>query len=231
MPLFYYDFTALMVTFVTPLAQIRALLPSSVMHPLRLTPWHGVTLFAAFEYRDTDIGPYNEFGVVFPITLYKPAPVLTGLLNAMSGGLTTYVRHLPVTTEVARDLGVEHAGYPKFLADIIFERHEDWIECRVAKGDSHVLTLSARECPLQEADRMHFHMVNVHNDRILYGMASLHLQRIGVSRNSSDVRLELGNHPMAQELRRLGLGRMIDYRYCPEGQLILNSVLESFALS
>ncbi len=143
----------------------------------------------------------------------------------------TYVRHLPVTTEVARDLGVEHAGYPKFLADITFDRHEGWIECHLAEGDSHILTLSARECPLQEADRMRYHMVNVHNDRILYGMASVHLQRMGVSRNPSDVCLELGNHSIAQELRRLGLGRMIDYRYCPEGQLILNSVLESYDLS
>ncbi len=78
---------------------------------------------------------------------------------------------------------------------------------------------------------MHYHMVNVHHDRILYGTASVHVQRMGVSRNPSDVRLELGDHAIAQELRRLGLGRMIDYRYCPEGQLILNSVLESFALS
>ncbi len=230
MPLFYYDFTALLVSFVTPLERIRSLLPSSVMHPLRLTPWHGITLFTAFEYRDTDIGPYNEFGVTFPVTLHKPAPVLTGLLKAMSGGLTTYIWQLPVTTEVARDLGIEHAGYPKFLADIQFHRHDNWIDCRVAEGDSHILTLSVRQCPLQDADRMRYHMVNVHNDRILWGMASAHLQRMGISRNPSDVRLELGNHPMAQELQHLGLGRMIDYRYCPEGQLILNSVLESYDL-
>ncbi len=230
-PLFYYDFTALLVSFVTPLERIRALLPLSAMHPLRLTPWHGITLFAAFEYRDTDIGPYNEVGMLFPITLHKPAPVLTGLLKAMSDGLTSYVWHLPVTTEVARDLGVEHAGYPKFLADIQFGRHEGWIDCRISEGNSHILTLSVRECPLQDADRMRYHTVNVHHDRILYGMASVHVQRMGISRDPSDVRLELGNHSIAQELRHLGLGRMIDYRYCPEGQLILNSVLESYKLS
>jgi hypothetical protein len=57
-----------------------------MMHPLRITPWHGVTTIAAFEYRDTDIGPYNEFGVMFPITLHKPAPVLTGFLKALEEG-------------------------------------------------------------------------------------------------------------------------------------------------
>ncbi len=230
-PLFYYDFTALLVTFVAPLDRIRSLLPSPVIHPLRLTPWHAVILFTAFEYRDTDIGPYNEFGVTVPITLYKPAPMLTGLLKAMSAGLTTYIWQLPVTTEVARDLGVEHAGYPKFLADIQFDRHEGWIDCRVAQGNSHILTLSVRECPLQDADRMRYHMVNVHDDRILYGMASVQVRRMGMSRRPFDVRLELGDHAISQELRRLDLGRMIDCRYCPEGQLILNSVLESYHLS
>ncbi len=231
MPLFYYDFAALMVTFVTPLERIRALLPSPVMHPLRLTPWHGVTLFSAFEYRDTDIGPYNEFAMNFPITLHKPAAVLTGLLKGMSEGLTTYVWQLPVTTVIARDLGVEHAGYPKFLADIRFDRHDDWIDCRVAEGDSHILTLSARQRPLQQADRMRYQVVNVHHDRILWGMASAYLGRMSVSRDPSDVRLKLGDHPIAQALRRLNLGRMIDYRYCPEGQLILNSILESYRLN
>lgn len=84
---------------------------------------------------------------------------------------------------------------------------------------------------MQEADRMRYYMVNVRHDRIMYGMASASLQSMGASRNPSDVRLELGKHSIAQELRRLGLGRMIDYHYGPEGQLILNSVLESYDLS
>ncbi len=230
MPLLYYDFMAVLVTFVTPLERVRAWLPSSRMHPLRLTPWHGVTLFAAFEYRDTDIGAYNEFSMSFPVTLDKPAPVLTGLLKANSEGLTSYVWHLPVTTEVARDLGVEHAGYPKFLADVQFDRHGDWIDCHLAEGGSHILTLSVKECPLHEADRMRYHFLNVRKDRLVYGMASVQPQRVGISRNPSDVRLELGNHSIAQELRDLHLGRMMDYRYCPEGQLILNSALESYDL-
>jgi len=230
-PLFYYDFTGLMVTFVTPLSRIRALLPSSVMQPLRLTPWHGVTIVGAFEYRDTDIGPYNEVGVMFPITLHKPAPVLTGLLKAMAEGPMTYIWRLPVTTEEARCLGVEHAGYPKFVADIKFDRHAGWTDCRVTEGDSHILTLSVKESPLHDAGRMPFHVANVRNGRILHGVMNTRLHRLGISRDPADVRLELGSHSMAQELRHLGLGRMLECRYCPEGQVVLTSVLESYDLS
>jgi len=230
-PLFYYDFTGLMVTFVTPLSRIRALLPSPVMQPLRLTPWHGVTIVGAFEYRDTDIGPYNEVGVMFPITLHKPAPVLTGLLKALAEGPMTYIWRLPVTTEVARCLGVEHAGFPKFVADIQFDRHAGWIDCRVAEGDSHILTLSVREIPLRDAGRLPLHMTTVHSGRILHLVANNQLHRLGISRNPSNVRLELGSHSIAQELRRLGLGRMMECHYFPSGQVILSAPLESYDLS
>ncbi len=77
---------------------------------------------------------------------------------------------------------------------------------------------------------MRYSVVNVRHDRLLYGMASVHIQQIGISRSPSNVRLELGEHDIAQQLRNLKLGRMIDYRYCPEGQLMLHSVLESYAL-
>jgi hypothetical protein len=57
------------------------------------------------------------------------------------------------------------------------------------------------------------------------------LRRLGISRNPSDVRLELGTHQMADELRHLGLGRMMEYRYSPEDQMILSPVLESYTMS
>jgi hypothetical protein len=230
-PVFYYDCSSLLVAFVTPLKRIRALLPSAVMHPLRLTPWHGVTYFSAFEYRDTDIGPYNEFGIFFPITLHKPAPVLTGVLRAMSEGPMTYIWQLPVTTEIARFLGVEHAGFRKFIADIKFDHHDGWVDCSLAERDSHILSLSVKTPPLKEAGRMEFHMANIRNGRILHGVSYNHLGRVGLSRNPADVHLELGEHSIAQELKRLGLGRMIECRYYPEVQMILYGVVESFNLS
>ncbi len=230
-PLFYYDLSAIMVTFVTPIERIRKLLPSAAMYPLRLTPWHGLTIITAFEYRDTDIGPYNELSVSFPVTLHKPAPILTGVLKAMNEGLMTYTWKLPVTTEVARYLGVEHAGYPKFLAEITFDRHAGWVTCTLAEAGSHILTLRMREITLNKADRMRYEVLNIHDGCILRGMASVSLPHVGQSRRPSDISLELGSHSMGQELHSLGLGRMIDCRYCNDAQLILHSVLESYPMS
>jgi hypothetical protein len=67
-PLFYYDIGAIGVGYLTPLDNIRKLLPSPRMHPLRVTPWHGITTINAYEYRNCDIGPYNKVAIGFPIT-------------------------------------------------------------------------------------------------------------------------------------------------------------------
>ena len=46
--------------------------------------------------------------------------MFTGILRKPPTEPEVYIHHLPVTTEIARDAGVEFAGYPKFLAYIGF---------------------------------------------------------------------------------------------------------------
>jgi hypothetical protein len=52
---------------------------------------------------------------------------------------------------------------------------------------------------------------------------------MGTSKSGEDVKLELGEHPIADELRALNLGRVLSYSYCPLAQGILTPVFESFA--
>jgi hypothetical protein len=228
-PLFYYDDTSIQAAYLTPLDKIRELLPSSRMHPLRVTPWHSVTIITAFAYRDCDIGPYNEVAISFPITIGKPSPVFTGLVRKLPGIPKSYTRHLPVTTEIARDLGVEFANYPKFLADITFEEKDGSLACHLTEAQSHVLTLTVRKLAAQPADRLHMHSITYRESRILRLELILGERRQGISRQPAHAHLELGEHPIAQELRDLNLGRMLYCQYTPQFQAILSPVLESFA--
>jgi hypothetical protein len=226
-PLFYYDMTVINATFLTPLDRIRPHLPSPRMYPLRVTPWHGITSISAYEYRDNDIGPYNEVGVSFPITIGKPAPVFSGLWRKLPGPLQAYVHRLPVTTEIARDVGVEAAGYPKFLADITFENKDGSLHGSWSEGGRHVLTLAVDELDLQPVGRSRIHSITFREGRILRLEFIFNERRQGSSRNRAHAHLELGDHPMAQELRDLRLGRMVACSYTPKTQAILSPVLES----
>jgi hypothetical protein len=54
-------------------------------------------------------------------------------------------------------------------------------------------------------------------------------REMGFSKNGLDAELQLGDHPIADELRSLKLGKIMAYMYCPQMQGILTPVIESFA--
>jgi len=231
LPVFYYDVTAIMAGFLTPLEKVRALLPSPRMKPLRATPWHAVTVVSCFEYRDSDAGPYNEVAIAFPFTLDKPAPLLTGLLGEIRRGPLAYVYKLPVTTEIAYQFGVDFYNYPKFLASIDFTRDGEWIRCRLAEGDRHILTLSARRLPVKPSPRWLFHGITTRDNRILRSEVVVNVGSQAVSRNPAHIRLDIGDHELGRELRQLHLGRLVHVQYMPQCQTILSGVVETYDMS
>lgn len=230
-PTFYYDVMTLNTVFLTPLKRVQARLPSARMHPVRATPWHALTAITTFEYRGSDIGPYNEVAISFPITIDKKSPVFFGMLRQLSEGPVAYVLHLPVTTEIARYGGVRFYNFPKFLADIQFKQEGGWTHCRLAEDEREILHLSVRQLPVKAAAHGLMHGITVRDGRILRSEVILNLRRQGVSRNPADVRLELGDHPIAQELRSLRLGRLLHCEYLPANQAILTGVIESHPMA
>ena len=228
-PAFYYDVMSIGAQFLAPSEKVRVLLPSTRLHPLRVTPWQSVVVITALEYRDNDFGPYNEVFIGVPCTLDRASPLFTGTLRKSPAFLLNYIHHMPVTTEIARDVGVEVAGYPKFLADIEFEREGGWVTCHLSHEGEHILSLAGRELGLQTAPRYRSHPINVRGGRILRSEFIVNKRKQGISNSAADLRLELGTHPMAQTLRDLNLGRLTGYQYSPSYQAILTQVIESLA--
>ena len=108
--MFYQDAATMNAIFPASLARIRKLLPSPRIHPIRAAPGRALVSITAHEFRASDIGPYNEVGVGFPFSLdHSRSPVSTWL-GRRRGEQSLYVHQLPVTTAIARDLGVEFAG-------------------------------------------------------------------------------------------------------------------------
>lgn len=113
------------------------------------------------------VGSYNKVSVSIPFTLDRPSPLFTGSLRKSPGVPQLYIRHLPVTTEIARDTGVEFAGYPKFLADIEFEKQGDWVTCHLAEKNQHILTFAVRQLELHETPRSRIDVFTTRRGRIL----------------------------------------------------------------
>ncbi|MBW8059677.1 MAG: hypothetical protein FVQ78_04950 [Solirubrobacterales bacterium] len=207
LPIFYYDGTAQTAVFAARLGALRKLLPDPRFVPARLAPGLGAVAVSCFEYRDTDIGPYNELAIA--IVLNEPPFALNLPARAILGGLRrrqlhAWVHHLPVTTEIARAGGVELYNYPKFVAAIDFEETGSRRSCRLAEGEEHILTLAGGliETPRAEQVQLFSHLwmdrQPQESEFKINALASGRSLRLGAGR------LELGTrHPIARELAGL----------------------------
>ena len=229
-PVFYHDIASLAAQFLAPLAKLQALLPSPRMHPLRVTPWHGVVNIAAYAYRRCDLGPYNEVAIAIPFVLDQPSPLFVGTLSPVPPVLQVYVHHLPVTTQLSCDAGIQWANYPKFVATIACQSTDSTVQFTLQDGDLPILTLAGKTGPLRPTPRSRFHPITWRDGYLLRSefIAEAHDHYVG---KGADLDLQLGDHPIAQELKALPLGRAIAYQYTPHYQGILTPVLESLALT
>jgi len=222
-PTFYYDYSQASVVAVTPLERIKELLPSPRLYPLRLTPRSGVTVIVAYEYRDSDIGPYNEVAVGFPVTVDRNAPVVTELRRFQVQGGSVFIWQLPVTTAIARDLGVEVAGYPKFLADIVFTRDKETTTCTLSENRQPILSLRGKNTKTARGKLTKYKLYTCKDGIPL--CANLHINPLEYSqaRGRNLATLDLGTgHRVCTELREMTLSRRpVLYQYMPSYEAIL----------
>ena len=229
-PLFYRDVAYLGMFLLAPLDAVKKILPSKRMHPFRLTPWHCIVTITVSENKDSDIGPYNAVSIGVPFILDRDSPILTGILRPPPEVPMIYLLHLLVTTEIARDTGVESANFPEFLADINFKSDDRWVNCKVDAEGKNILSVSARKMDLSPVPRQRVYPITLQHDRLLRSELNYSKGKAGISKKQSDIRLEFGEHPIGLKLKELKLGRVLQYQYYPTGQAVHSTVIESYSI-
>jgi hypothetical protein len=215
LPIFYYDGTAQTAVFPARLGALRGLLPDPRFVPARLAPGLGAVGVTCFEYRDTDIGPYNELAITIVLNHPPFASNLPG--RALLAGLRrkqlhAWVHHLPVTTEIARAMGVDLYNYPKFVGSIDYEERVGRRSCRLGEGDEHILTLDG---PLIDTPRSGELQLFSHlwmDRQPQESEFKLNVVASGRSLRAGAAQLQLGErHPIARELAGILVSRRSIY--------------------
>jgi len=223
LPVFYYDNTAMTAIYTASTDMVRRLLPRSDMHPVNVWKGRSLVAFTAFEYRDSDIDPYNEFSISFPITFRKKSiPVLTVLSMMARRYVTAYVWQLPVTTERARIGGVELYGYPKFLADIVFTDEGSMLACTLSEGGKNILTLKGKKLKISPEKVNRFKTYSIKEDVPLAANIYMNPREFGKSMSKNAAQLTLGDHDIAEQMRALDLSKKpLFFQYMPMMESIL----------
>ncbi|MCL4558725.1 MAG: acetoacetate decarboxylase family protein [Deltaproteobacteria bacterium] len=227
LPILYYDVSAFASSFTVPTRLIKGILPSKHMRPAEILPGRSVVTIAAFEYRDTSVGPYNEVGITIPVLLDPiiNLPVLPLLLEKRYKKLGFYVHHLPVTTKVAHDAGREVWGYPKFIGEIAFEDKDSVLTMSLAEKGELILRVrldrSAFGGRRPSPYFWDFRTYTIKDGKILKTVVATRSLYLRTMKRGAST-LELGSHRISGELASWDVAKdSIDTRWMPDFQSIL----------
>lgn len=225
MPVFYYDATAFTGIFLARMSALKQFMPEKPFFPCPVFPGVGVIAITCFQYRDTDIRPYNEISVSIPMT-YRHRSFLPGaaLISALRDDeFHTYVHRLPVTTKIALDGGVIVYNFPKFLSSIDFEEEDGRMVVTLKENGELIFKMTAAKIAAPTSKTVRYVTYPVKNNCAQNTNVLINAKKFGMSLNPKSVQLELGeNHAIANELNGALLWRRpILYQYLPECQAIL----------
>ncbi|HUI26489.1 MAG TPA: acetoacetate decarboxylase family protein [Candidatus Kryptonia bacterium] len=207
LPVEVRDATSMSAMFVVPALGVRRLIPAPGLYVPELLPGRTLCVVAAIEYRDNDLGVYNEVSIAFFVKHGGPPPTpLFGLLSGFQRGqIGAYIHRLPVTTSFSRDAGRDIWGFPKTVDEIEFRDEGAQRSCRWVADGTHVLTFSLPRGGRRQMKDMP-QDAYAWRDGVLRKTPSV-MGGEGSSMRLGGATLMLGAHPIADELRGIGLPR------------------------
>lgn len=206
MPLVVDHADAGVATFLVNASAARDLLPGSELDVVELFPGQALFTISCIDYIEISLGRYSEISLSFFVRErgQTPAiPYLGSLADLIRGRLPTYIYRLPVTTTLSREAGIQIWGFPKVLNDIRFRTRGDRYQCAWDADGKKVFRFSVQRGgnrTIREAELATYSHIDgvLHSTRFVQAVDELGMRLGGA-------RIELGDHPVADELRSLGL--------------------------
>lgn len=174
--------------------------------PVRLPGGLGVVLLLCVDYRDNPLGAYDEVVVGLaarPLGM-RGGPAV-GLADVLRGRTGVWIEHMAVSEPFTRAAGEAIWGYPKTLDDLSLD-----IDARTARTDwardgRTILTAEQSTTGFLPAPGLPVTTYTQVDGTTLRTGLRATARGVGVSLRGAHVRL--GDHPLADDLAALGLGR------------------------
>jgi hypothetical protein len=194
LPIRYFDVQCLVASFLVAPDAASELLGGAGLQSVLQEDGKAIVDLFCIEYRETDIGPYNEVG----LTVRAKAPRDPIAAN--------YVVHLPVTTAVATRAGREIWGYNKFVAAIDVRSDGKAFSAVLRDIDGELIGsfegARGMSVPMPAADILTF---TLHQGRLTKTVIKVLTPSLASSGDSFVFKVGTWRHPMTTNLRALGL--------------------------
>jgi hypothetical protein len=205
-PMEVEELRAATVLFSVPAPAAAALLPGDAFEVVEIAPGTAQLVIAACDYVRNPWGDYDELNLGF---LARPAGAPVEVVGS-------FVYRMPVNQAFTCEAGNRVMGFPKTVEDLTVAYTDTRVTFRLGMGGHHVLTLSLpRAAPLGPPERVAATSYS-YLDGVPYGTDLSMDMGTGLV-DPADVVLEIGDGPVADELRSLGLPRTPDVALWGEG--------------
>mgnify|MGYP001819139930 CR=1 FL=1 len=145
LPCIVRDAASANASFLVPSRAARELFPGPELDVVELLPGRTLLSLACIDYRDNDLGDYNEISIAFFVrerSAPRGLPWLGAAVDLMRGRLPTWIHRLPVNQSFTCEAGSRIWGFPKTVDEIEIEERGDRVDCRWAKDGRKVMALS-----------------------------------------------------------------------------------------
>ncbi|MGH9079591.1 MAG: acetoacetate decarboxylase family protein, partial [Acidimicrobiales bacterium] len=203
------------VQYLVPVAAAQRIVSPTGLEVTVPVPGRALMALAVCRYDDTDLDPYHEVAVSFVVRRHDAPAAASGarrLRELATGAIGVYIHQLPVDQEFSCAAGRDIWGFPKWVGSIEIDEpvtratgSGTGMSARLVDGDTHVLTLSVAaggrlRLPAQAPPTYSF------ADGVLR-RTTWTIEVEATNGRIGGARLTLGDHPVADELRSLGLPR------------------------
>jgi len=208
-PTLFHDGFSCMGIFSVPVAVANDIIADSGFEVEEIAPGKAGFSLICVHYEDTECGVYNE--IAFAFFIKKPGsgwriPYVSLWWDMLRGKIASYTWRLPVTSVLAQQAGIQMWGFPKTLEDIRYEKTngqitftihgEDGQEfMRYSMPDGGTVTPKTISPPVYSVFEGAHHVSHLTQayENVSY-----------VPRGGT---LTLGDHPLVEPLKRMGLPR------------------------
>jgi len=200
LPVRVREATSVYASFLVPAAAVKKLLPAGLT-PLQTIPGRATCTIVGVDYREGDLGRYHEVGVCF---LLRPqGGSRFDLLSMIRNQAPAYIHRLPVTTSFSCEAGRHIWGFPKEVMDIEFADSDATRTVTLRDEGRLVLQMSAPRGGTKKFAGVDIEAMGSWGGPVQITPAQMAGE--GVKAGFRAGQLVLGDHPIAGELRSLGL--------------------------
>ncbi|MFF9312505.1 acetoacetate decarboxylase family protein [Streptomyces sp. NPDC014748] len=227
-PNFYYRISTARLTMLAPSRAIRSRLPRELA-PLEVAPGLGLISAMFFRYDVCDIDFYTEAAIGIAVKPARHGKLgFFDLVAALKNDhLDTYVLSLPVSTEIAQVRGHDGYGFPKWVTELDVDIDAHRTSARVANATGGTDLALSVATPAQtvypSGERVSALTSYTTVDGAWHStLNQTNVLSAGTALLPRDVRLQVGEGRMADDLRSLKPIRQIQLDVMTEGQAALH---------